>query len=193
MEYPVPGARSPLNLRGPYASCIVARLCLWSSSAALSARLRTAVQPESPRRTSRDRPAAPEEQLKKFHLPPGFEIAARRRRAESTSRSTSPSTPGAGCGSPDPIEYPFPRRRTARARTPSRSSTTSPPTAGPARSPPSPTASTSPSASCPTRRKGAIVFSIPNIYRMTDTDGDGKADKREVALRALSASRTRTA
>ena len=28
--------------------------------------------------------------------------------------------------------------------------------------------------------KGAIVYSIPNIYRMSDTNGDGKADKREV-------------
>jgi putative heme-binding domain-containing protein len=27
---------------------------------------------------------------------------------------------------------------------------------------------------------GALVYSIPNIYRMRDTDGDGKADKREV-------------
>src|SRR5437763_96189 len=26
----------------------------------------------------------------------------------------------------------------------------------------------------------ALIYSIPNIYRMTDTDGDGKADKREV-------------
>ncbi len=29
-------------------------------------------------------------------------------------------------------------------------------------------------------RDGAVVFSIPNIYRLQDTDGDGKADKREV-------------
>jgi putative heme-binding domain-containing protein len=27
---------------------------------------------------------------------------------------------------------------------------------------------------------GAIVYSIPNIYRVLDTDGDGRADKREV-------------
>src|SRR5262249_28991330 len=29
-------------------------------------------------------------------------------------------------------------------------------------------------------KDGAIVFSIPNVYRLLDTDGDGKADKREV-------------
>jgi putative membrane-bound dehydrogenase-like protein len=28
--------------------------------------------------------------------------------------------------------------------------------------------------------KGALVYSIPNIYRCLDTDGDGKADKREL-------------
>jgi putative heme-binding domain-containing protein len=28
--------------------------------------------------------------------------------------------------------------------------------------------------------RSALVFSIPNIYRLTDTDGDGKADRREV-------------
>lgn len=28
--------------------------------------------------------------------------------------------------------------------------------------------------------RGALVFSIPNIYRLTDTDGDGRADRREV-------------
>ena len=27
---------------------------------------------------------------------------------------------------------------------------------------------------------GAIVYSIPNIYRVLDSDGDGRADKREV-------------
>ncbi len=29
---------------------------------------------------------------------------------------------------------------------------------------------------------GAFVYSIPNLYRMRDTDGDGKADRREVVL-----------
>jgi putative heme-binding domain-containing protein len=28
--------------------------------------------------------------------------------------------------------------------------------------------------------RGAMVYSIPNIYRLEDTDGDGKADRREV-------------
>ncbi|MCE9610709.1 MAG: c-type cytochrome [Chthoniobacter sp.] len=31
-------------------------------------------------------------------------------------------------------------------------------------------------------RNGAIVFSIPNIVRLQDTDGDGKADQRDVVL-----------
>src|SRR6266404_2869048 len=29
-------------------------------------------------------------------------------------------------------------------------------------------------------KNGAVVYSIPNIYRVLDTDGDGRADKREV-------------
>src|SRR5690349_17910049 len=28
--------------------------------------------------------------------------------------------------------------------------------------------------------KGAIVYSIPNIYRVVDTDGDGRADRRDL-------------
>lgn len=31
-------------------------------------------------------------------------------------------------------------------------------------------------------KRGAIAFSIPNLYRFTDTDNDGKADQREVLL-----------
>ena len=31
-------------------------------------------------------------------------------------------------------------------------------------------------------KNGAIAYSIPNIYRFTDTDGDDRADKREVLL-----------
>src|SRR5262249_45387080 len=32
-------------------------------------------------------------------------------------------------------------------------------------------------------RNEALVFSIPSIFRFTDTDGDGKADKREVVYK----------
>jgi len=32
---------------------------------------------------------------------------------------------------------------------------------------------------------GCIVHSIPNIWRLTDTDGDGKADKREVLYSSI--------
>lgn len=34
----------------------------------------------------------------------------------------------------------------------------------------------------PLAKTEAIVFSIPNVYRLGDTDGDGKADRREVLL-----------
>ena len=37
--------------------------------------------------------------------------------------------------------------------------------------------------------RAALVHSIPNIYLLTDTDGDGQADRREVALRRLRPSR----
>ena len=39
----------------------------------------------------------------------------------------------------------------------------------------------------------ALVYSIPTIDRFTDTDGDGKADRREVALRRPTATATPTA
>src|SRR5947207_1105745 len=34
-------------------------------------------------------------------------------------------------------------------------------------------------------KDGCIVHSIPNIWRLTDTDGDGKADKREVLYSSI--------
>jgi len=34
----------------------------------------------------------------------------------------------------------------------------------------------------PPARTEAIVFSIPNVYRLGDSDGDGKADRREILL-----------
>ncbi len=40
------------------------------------------------------------------------------------------------------------------------------------------------------RRAEALVFSIPNIYRLVDTDGDGKADQREVLYGTFGANDT---
>jgi putative heme-binding domain-containing protein len=40
--------------------------------------------------------------------------------------------------------------------------------------------SPSPQGDSPLLLNGALVYSIPNIYRVSDTDGDGRADKREL-------------
>jgi putative heme-binding domain-containing protein len=34
----------------------------------------------------------------------------------------------------------------------------------------------------PTGDNAALIYSIPNLYRMTDTNGDGRADKREIVF-----------
>ena len=71
------------------------------------------------------------------------------------SRSTSTSTTAAASGSAKPSSIRSPPAPTANSniRTPSRFSKTSAPMDGPARSPPSPTSWTSPSASCRCRRR----------------------------------------
>ena len=136
------------------------------------------------RRAAAGRPGehrSPADELKAFRLPPGFEARTRRRRAgHPEADQHGVRRQAAGCGSPAPSNIRYPRQGPPRPRHASRSSTTSAPTAGPARSRRSPTASTSPSACCRTDGNGAIVYSIPNIWRLRDTDGDGNADKREV-------------
>ena len=100
----------------------------------------------------------------------------------STSRSTSPSTTGAGSGSPTRSSTPSrppegdagrdtredPRR--LRPRRPGRQDHDL------RRRPEHP--DRRPAAA--RRAREALVHSIPNIYRLRDTDGDGKADRREV-------------
>lgn len=126
-------------------------------------------------------PLAPEEQVKKFHLPPGFviELVA----AEpKINKPINIAFDGAGqlwvTGS---VEYPFPAPKGKKPRDAVKILSDFDKN-GLAR-----TVSTFadglniPIGVLPyPDGKSALIYSIPNLYLMTDTDGDGVADKREV-------------
>ena len=82
---------------------------------------------------------SPAEEKAKLHLPPGFEVqlvAAEPDIHKPLNMDFDDTRPALGH---DTVEYPFPAKHGKPAATPSRSSTTSAPTARRARSPPSPT------------------------------------------------------
>ena len=86
-------------------------------------------------------PRTPEEEQKALHVPPGFEIQLVAAEPDIHKPLNLAFDDRGRLWVTDTVEYPFPAKPRARSRaTRSRSSPTSGPTAGPARSRPSPTA-----------------------------------------------------
>ena len=120
---------------------------------------------------------------------------ARRRRARHPqAASTSPSTTAAGSGSPTRVEYPYPCRRGDEARATRVKILEDFGPDGQARK----ITTFADGLNIPIgvlplpSTNAALVHSIPNIYLLRDTDGDGKADSAR-SLYGLSAIATRTA
>jgi putative heme-binding domain-containing protein len=137
-------------------------------------------QPRDPNVASTD-PLPPEEQVRKFHLPPGFAIqlvAAEPKIKKPINIAFDAMGRLWVTGSE---EYPFPA---APGREPKDKLVILEDFASDGRARKSTVFADGlnipigvlPMPDC----KSAIVFSIPNIWKLTDTDGDGKADKKEV-------------
>ncbi len=136
-------------------------------------------------------PLSPEEQQKKFHLPPGFEIQLVAAEPDVQKPINLAFDAAGRLWVTQSVEYPYAAKPDATPRDTVRRSKTSAPTAAPARSP-SPDGLNIPIGVLPLKPGELLVYSIPNIYKCFDADGDGNADKREV-LSARSTTATRTA
>ncbi len=135
--------------------------------------------PASPHIVESD-PLRPEEQLKKFKLPPGFEIqlvagdpdirkpininfdAAGRLFVTETIEYPIAAAPGKGRDGVKILEDFGPDGRARKITTLSNDLNI-------------------PIGVIPVDPKKTLVFSIPAIYELTDTDGDGKADEKKIA------------
>ncbi len=137
-------------------------------------------------------PRTPEEERKGFHLPPGFEIELVAAEPEIKKPMNLAFDDRGRLWVTDTVEYPFPAKEGTKPRD---SVKILEDTNGDGRADkvttfadelniPIGVIPLTPHPSPPEGRGGtgygAIVYSIPYIYRLTDTDGDDKADKREV-------------
>jgi putative heme-binding domain-containing protein len=124
-------------------------------------------------------PRSPAEQRKLFHLPPGFEIELVASEPDIKKPINTAFDPAGRLWVTQSIEYPFP----PAAGTPTRDTVKIldqfQPNGRAGRITTFADNLVIPIGVLPIAR-GAIVYSIPNIYRMLDTKGSGKADRRDV-------------
>ncbi|WP_169978540.1 PVC-type heme-binding CxxCH protein [Tautonia rosea] len=128
-------------------------------------------------------PKTPEEERKALRLPPGFEIQLVASEPDIYKPMNLAFDEQGRLWVTSSIEYPFP----PEDGTPGRDRVTILSNFGPDGRARSVTQFaedlTIPIGLLPLSSKEALVHSIPHILRLTDTDGDGKADDREVVLR----------
>jgi putative heme-binding domain-containing protein len=126
-------------------------------------------------------PLRPEEQLKKFHLPLGFEIQLVAADPDIRKPINIAFDAAGRLWLTETVEYPF-----AAEGRPGRDGVKILEDFGPdGRARKITTFADGlniPIGVLPLDTRTALVYSIPAIYRLTDTDGDGKADKREPLL-----------
>lgn len=136
-------------------------------------------QPEPPELVARTPPKTPEEEQKLLRVPPGFEVQLVAAEPDIRKPMNIAFDDRGRLWVTDSVEYPFPAPpdRTGRDTIKILEDTD-----GDGRADKVTTFADGlniPIGILPIKN-GAIVFSIPNIYRMLDTDGDDRADKRQV-------------
>jgi len=127
---------------------------------------------------ARSKPLTPAEQLKRFHLPPGFEIELVASEPEIIKPINMNFDDRGRLWVTQSIEYPFPAPPSRKARDTIKILED---TKGDGVADKITTFADGlniPIGILPVPH-GAIVYSIPKIWRVTDSNGDGKADKRE--------------
>ena len=127
-----------------------------------------------------DPPRSPQEQLKAFHLPPGFEIQLVAADPDVHKPMNFNFDAAGRLWFTGSVEYPYPKAESEKGRDVVRiihgfntdglatKITTFADNLN------------VPIGITPIGANGAIVFSVPNIYRLRDLDGDGFAEKREI-------------
>jgi putative heme-binding domain-containing protein len=136
--------------------------------------------PPSPDVASTD-PRTPAEEQKGFHLPPGFEIQLVAAEPDIRKPINIAFDARGRLWVTGSVEYPYAAKDSSKARDTVKILEDFGPDGRARKVSTFAGGLNIPIGVLPTRR-GAIVYSIPNIYRLSDTRGKGKADKREVLL-----------
>lgn len=130
-------------------------------------------------------PLPPEEQLKKFHLPPGFVIELVAAEPNIKKPINIAFDAKGRLWVTESIEYPFPASADRPAKDTVKIVSDFAPNGLARRITTFADNVNIPIGVLPDPNgTSAIIYSIPNIYRLSDSDGDGKADKREVLYSA---------
>src|SRR5262249_20711187 len=124
-------------------------------------------------------PLTPAQQQKLFHLPPGFEIQLVAAEPDVRKPINIAFDPAGRLWVTQSVEYPFPVEPGAKSRDTVRILDQWQPDGRAGRFTTFADNLNIPIGVLPIPH-GAIVYSIPSIYRMLDTRGTGKADRREV-------------
>jgi putative heme-binding domain-containing protein len=136
--------------------------------------------PPSPHVASTD-PRTPEAERKGFHLPPGFEVQLVAAEPEIRKPINIAFDDRGRLWVTQSVEYPFPAKQGARPRDCVKVLDDFGPD-GRARKVTTFAGGLNIPIGVLPVKGGALVYSIPKIYRLLDTDGDGRADRREVVL-----------
>lgn len=127
-------------------------------------------------------PLTPAEQIKKFHLPPGFEIQLIAQEPAVHKPMNMKFDARGRLWVSHSLEYPFPAKDDARARD-SITIFSDMGESGPAKSIHNFAEKLNiPIGVLPLSDKETLAWSIPHIFRLTDTNGDGVADERKSAF-----------
>ena len=127
-----------------------------------------------------DPPRSPQEQLKSFHLPPGFEIQLVAAEPEVHKPMNFNFDAAGRLWFTGSVEYPYPKAANAKGRDTLRIIHGFNPDGSATKITTFADDLNIPIGVTPINTHEAIVFSVPNEYRLRDEDGDGFADKRDV-------------
>lgn len=135
-------------------------------------------------------PLSPEEQRAKFHLPPGFEIQLVASEPDIHKPMNLKFDARGRLWVAHSLEYPFPAAEEAAARDAISILSDLSPAGKALQIHQFADHLNIPIGLIPLGDRAAMAWSIPNIYRLIDSDGDGRADQRNVAYGPFGATDT---